>query len=176
MKHIRYFLLLGLLLLPLLGASCQPATTTDTKDDTMMEDDTMHDDDAMMDDNMDEDMMNDGDDAMIDDEMADKEGEYMDGTTMPTDYSLDLSNFKFEPNLIEMKAGETIKVRLESTQGNHDFVIDELSVQSTVLNTGASEVIEITAPADSAGTEYAFYCSVGRHRENGMEGVLKITE
>lgn len=104
------------------------------------------------------------------------EAGYTDGTVMETDYSITLSNFTFSEDVIEVKAGETIKVYLETTQGTHDFVIDELNVQSTTLNTGASEVIEITAPADAAGKEFAFYCSIGKHRENGMEGILRITE
>lgn len=90
------------------------------------------------------------------------------------DYSLELKNYSFTPNSIEVKAGETIRVKLTNTGGTHDFVIDELNVQSSLLESGEEDIIEITAPADEKGSTYEFYCSVGNHRELGMVGEIKI--
>ena len=90
------------------------------------------------------------------------------------DYSLKLKNYSFTPDTIEVKAGETIRVKLTNTGGTHDFVIDELNVQSSLLGSGEEEIIEITASADAKGSTYEFYCSVGNHRELGMVGEIKI--
>jgi len=89
------------------------------------------------------------------------------------DFTLNLKSFSFTPNALTMKAGETIKVKIESSGGIHDFVVDELGVNSGTVNTGDSKTFEITAPADSAG-EYEFYCSVGNHRSQGMVGTIIV--
>lgn len=98
-----------------------------------------------------------------------------DDTSQEIDFSLEMKNFSFTPNAMEVKAGETIRVKLTNTSGTHDFVIDELNVQSSLLGSGEEEIIEITAPSDSIRSTYEFYCSVGNHRELGMVGELKIT-
>lgn len=152
-----------LFVLPLTLAACnsQEAPTDETTDTSEMED-SMDMDDATTDDAMDTSEEN----EMMDD---------MDETAVEADYTLDMSNFAFEPNRIEMAAGETITVKLVNVQGTHDFVIDELAVDSDTLRQGDERMVEITAPADAAGQEYVFYCSIGEHRENGMEGTLVIT-
>ncbi len=92
------------------------------------------------------------------------------------DYILNLSNYSFEPNTIITQAGATITVQLTNTQGTHDFVIDELDIQSSTLQTGESKLLTITIPEDGAGKELPFYCSIGNHRQMGMEGTLIISE
>lgn len=91
------------------------------------------------------------------------------------DYTLNLENFSFTPNVMEAKAGETLTVKIVNVGGFHDFVIDELGVKSKQLAEGESELIEIMIPADATG-EYEFYCSVGNHRAQGMFGTLTIVE
>lgn len=84
-------------------------------------------------------------------------------------------NFTFEPALIEAKPGETIRVLFDNQEGFHDLVIDELGVATKQLQAGGKEVIEITVPEDTkSGTEYEFYCSVGKHRQMGMVGVFRV--
>jgi len=81
------------------------------------------------------------------------------------------TNFKFEPATINVSQGDTVKVVFTSTQGFHDFVIDEFDVKTKQLGQGESE--EVTFVADKAGT-FEFYCSVGNHRQMGMVGTLTV--
>ena len=80
-------------------------------------------------------------------------------------------NFSFDPKEIKLKKGEKVAVKFVNTEGFHDFVIDELNVRTQRIAEGASETILI--PTDKTGT-YAYYCSVGQHRNLGMEGKLII--
>lgn len=77
------------------------------------------------------------------------------------------SNFKFDVPEIRVKAGDTVKITFKNAGGFHDFVIDEFNVKAKQGNGPSEETV--TFIADKAG-EYAFYCSVGQHRANGMEG------
>jgi mono/diheme cytochrome c family protein/plastocyanin len=53
---------------------------------------------------------------------------------------------------------------------DHDFVIDELGINSGLIPAGQSVTVTINAPAG----DYTFYCSVPGHRPAGMEGTLKL--
>ena len=77
------------------------------------------------------------------------------------------SNFKFDVPEIRVKAGDTVKITFKNSGGFHDFVIDEFKVKTKQGNGPSEETV--TFVADKAG-EYFFYCSVGQHRANGMEG------
>jgi plastocyanin len=82
-------------------------------------------------------------------------------------------NFRFLPNTITVKKGQTVKINFESTMGFHDFVVDEFSAKTTQVNTGATTSVEFVA--DQVGS-FEYYCSVGQHRANGMVGTLIVTE
>ena len=85
-----------------------------------------------------------------------------------------MANFSFTPKLITAKAGDTLTIKLENSQGMHDFVIDELGVKSRLLKDGEEQLVEISIPVDAKGKSYEFYCSVGNHRQMGMVGTLKV--
>ncbi len=87
--------------------------------------------------------------------------------------TLELGNFFFEPNQLTFAAGSTVALDLKNSEGFHDFVIDELGVQTETFSAGTTERVEFTIPADASG-EYKFYCSIGNHREQGMEGTLIV--
>ncbi len=89
---------------------------------------------------------------------------------------IDTADYKFSPNTIMARAGQTIRVNLIASEGMHDFVIDELGVQSALIEAGEETFFEIVIPADAAGSEYEFYCSVSNHRAMGMVGTLVVTE
>jgi len=81
-------------------------------------------------------------------------------------------NYKFmvdgeENPEIKVKVGQNIKIEFTSTEGFHDFVIDELEAKTDRVNSGGSTSIEFVA--DKAGT-FSYYCSVGKHRSFGMVG------
>lgn len=81
------------------------------------------------------------------------------------------SNFKYAPNSVKVKEGDTVRIVFKNTGGFHDFVIDELNVKTKQLADGASETVEFVA--SKKGT-FKYYCSVGKHREMGMEGTLVV--
>lgn len=135
-----------------------------TEQDVMMEgEEAMIKEDAMMEDNHDQ-----SGSVKAGDLMIGENGEEL------IDYEFALADFSFAPNLIEAEAGQTLTVKIISNDGFHDFVIDELGVASKRLSTGETQVFSIVIPAEASGQEYAFYCSVGNHRQLGMEGVLRV--
>ena len=89
------------------------------------------------------------------------------------DASLEMSNYKYSSETLTARAGSTIA--LSTLEGTHDFVIDDpnLSIQSEVVGAG-DQPQTITIPEDTPPGEYTFYCSLGRHREFGMEGTLIV--
>lgn len=80
-------------------------------------------------------------------------------------------NFSFSPSQLRVKEGDTVKITFENTGGFHDFTIDEFNVKTKQIQDGQSETVEFVA--SKKGT-YEYYCSVGRHRENGMRGNLIV--
>lgn len=95
----------------------------------------------------------------------------MEDETAVKEFTIDGSNFKFQPNTIAVNKGDKVKVTFKNTQGFHDFVIDEYNVRTKQINGGAEDMVEFTA--DKAGT-FEFYCSVGQHRQMGMKGTLTV--
>jgi plastocyanin len=87
-------------------------------------------------------------------------------------FTVDGSNFKFEPNMITVNKGDKIKVVFKNTGGFHDFVIDEFNVKTKQIGANAEDSVEFTA--DKTGS-FEFYCSVGNHRAMGMKGTLVVS-
>jgi len=84
------------------------------------------------------------------------------------------TDYAFNPKSISVKAGEKIKLTFVNAGGTvHNFVIDELDVQTKMIGPGKSETVEFTAEGDSTLT---FYCGVSNHRNLGMEGELTIEQ
>jgi len=77
----------------------------------------------------------------------------------------------FDIKEIKVKTGDTVRITFTNGGGTHDLIIDEFNVGTEVLRSGKSETIEfkVTQPG-----EYVYYCSVGKHRELGMWGTLKV--
>lgn len=81
-------------------------------------------------------------------------------------------NYKFIPNTLKAKVGQTVRVTVTNDSGFHDFVIDEFQGAKTKrLQSGQSETIEFIAEKKGA---FTYYCSVGQHRAMGMEGTLTV--
>lgn len=82
------------------------------------------------------------------------------------------SGFKFSPNTITVKKGDTVRVNFKSSGGLlHDFKIDEFDVATSQL--GEEEEEEVEFVADKSGT-FEYYCSVGNHRQMGLVGKLVV--
>jgi plastocyanin len=82
-------------------------------------------------------------------------------------------NYSYDVSEIKVKKGETITINFESTDGFHDFVIDELAVATKKVQPGTKTSVTFTA--DKVGS-FEYYCSVGSHRAQGMSGVLTVEE
>lgn len=80
------------------------------------------------------------------------------------------SSFAFDPDTIEVEAGEDVAIVLTSTDILHDLVVDDLDVH---VSAGGGETSTGGLHAEDPGT-YTFYCSVSGHREAGMEGTLVV--
>lgn len=89
--------------------------------------------------------------------------------------TVDMFEFGYTPEVLTAEPGQTLEITLTNSDGFHDFVIDELNVASEKTNEGEITTVTIEIPEDTeSGSEFAYYCSVGSHREMGMEGVLVI--
>jgi plastocyanin len=95
------------------------------------------------------------------------------GTVETKSFIVEGSSYKFVPNEITVKKGDTVQITFKNLEGMHDFVIDEFNARTKRIKTGESESISFIA--SKAGT-FEFYCSVGSHRAMGMKGNLVVTE
>lgn len=82
------------------------------------------------------------------------------------------SEFKFAPNTLTFKKGEKVRLVFENTgKMPHDLKIDELGVATKVIQPGQTDSVEFT-PQNSGN--FPMYCSVGNHRNMGMEGKVSV--
>ena len=81
------------------------------------------------------------------------------------------SAFKFDPKTITVNEGDTVEIVFTNAQGTHDWVIDEFSARTKVLQAGSSETIKFKATKKGS---FEYYCSVGNHRAMGMVGTLIV--
>jgi plastocyanin len=121
-------------------------------------------------------MTEDDGDAMEEEVMTD-EGDTTEGDSMVAGelktFELEGRKFSFTPNTIEVKKGDRVKVVFTSTDGFHDWVVDEFNAATARVDTGGTTEVEFVA--NQAG-EFEFYCSVGSHRQLGMVGRLIVSE
>lgn len=68
---------------------------------------------------------------------------------------------------IKVTEGDKVRIEFTSTEGFHDWKIDEFNAATKKVNAGGSTSVEFIA--DKKGT-FEYYCSVGEHRANGMKG------
>ncbi len=80
-------------------------------------------------------------------------------------------NFEFDVKEIRVKEGDTVTVHFMSEDGFHDLVIDEFNARTAKIQTGGMAMVTFTA--NKKGT-FEYYCSVGKHRMNGMVGKLVV--
>ncbi len=94
------------------------------------------------------------------------------GDTQSQTIAVSGSEFKYEPSVISAKVGQQVTVTYTNVgQYPHDFVIDELGVQSQVIKAGETGTFSFTPT--KAGT-FSFYCSLPNHLERGMEGTITV--
>jgi plastocyanin len=81
------------------------------------------------------------------------------------------SDFTFGVDEIRAYVGDELIILVTNEQGVHDFVIDELGINSGLIPVG--DTVAVAIPTDQPG-EYEYYCSVTGHRDMGMKGTLII--
>ncbi|TSC88709.1 MAG: plastocyanin [Microgenomates group bacterium Gr01-1014_5] len=93
-------------------------------------------------------------------------------TETATIISVSGSEYNFTPKSINLEAGKSVKVVYKNTGTlPHDLVISELGVRTKVIGGGKEDTITFTP--DKSGI-YTFFCSVGNHRQLGMEGAVTV--
>jgi uncharacterized cupredoxin-like copper-binding protein len=79
-------------------------------------------------------------------------------------------NYRFEPAQLRVPDGRPVAFKFVNTSdGDHDFVIDQLDIHVSVPS-GRTRVAVVDVPP---GT-YALHCSVGDHKDSGMVGRLMV--
>jgi plastocyanin len=79
----------------------------------------------------------------------------------------------FEPATVEIRAGRLTQFVLSNEDAQeHTFVISELAV---VMLAGAGQRVTSTVAVDRGNTgRFAYFCSIGGHRQAGMEGTITV--
>jgi uncharacterized cupredoxin-like copper-binding protein len=111
-----------------------------------------------------------------------------------TQVSLEVSDFKFTPNTLEVTAGQPVKLTVRNTSVlDHDLSILEIPLQGAVEETGGMEhhmegisaepELHIAVGGGQTGTlefiptkpgTYEFWCTVAGHKDAGMTGTLVV--
>lgn len=80
------------------------------------------------------------------------------------------TSFAFDPDEIEITAGEDVAIVLSSEDILHDFTVDGLDVH---VAADRGETVEGGLRVDEPG-EYTYYCTIAGHRDAGMAGTLIV--
>lgn len=88
-------------------------------------------------------------------------------------FNIQGSNYVFSVSTIRVQRGDTVRINFSSTQGMHDWKVDEFNAATNQVNQGQSDTVEFIA--DESGT-FEYYCSVGDHRQRGMVGSLIVED
>lgn len=82
------------------------------------------------------------------------------------------TEYNFTPKSINLEAGKPVKIVYKNTGTlPHDLVITEFGVRTKVIGQGKEDAITFTP--DKSGN-FTFFCSVGNHRQLGMEGKITV--
>jgi len=93
-------------------------------------------------------------------------------TTTTREFNISAFSFGFVPSSIIVNEGDTVRLNVNNTAGTtHTFNIDEFDVHTGNLPTGTVVTEEFVA--NQTGT-FFYYCDIGQHRQNGMEGNLTV--
>lgn len=88
------------------------------------------------------------------------------------------ANPAFTPATLSVPAGALVHVTFTNEDVapvvQHNWVVEGIAdASSETVAPGEESVFDFTAPAEAG--EFAFYCSIGDHRDRGMEGTLTVT-
>jgi len=109
-------------------------------------------------------------------EVVEDEGSINSGSSEVKTFKLTGQNFKFlmdgqENPVLLVSKGDRVRIEFTSTEGFHDWKVDEFGAATEKVKDGESTFVEFVA--DKTGT-FEYYCSVGSHRANGMKGQIIV--
>lgn len=80
----------------------------------------------------------------------------------------------FEPDVVRVKLGETVRLRLTSRDVTHGFYLPDFGVNAGPISPGKYKTVEFVA--DKVGT-FTFYCNVLCSKRHGaMNGTLIVEQ
>jgi cytochrome c oxidase subunit II len=94
------------------------------------------------------------------------------GTGTVREFTMTVKNFEFSPAAISVNKGDTVKIIIKSSEGNHGIAIPDFGI-SQELPLGEEHTIEFVA--DKTG-QFNFFCNVpcGPGHKN-MKGTITVT-
>ncbi len=90
--------------------------------------------------------------------------------TMTSYYSPETKRPYFSLNEMVVNQGDTVRIRVTNTFGNHDIKIDEYNV---FAETPLNQEVVVEFVADKVG-DFVYYCSKPGHRAAGQWGTLRV--
>ncbi len=88
-------------------------------------------------------------------------------------FTLDSFRYGYSESELHVTVGDTVTINLTSSDGFHDWVVDEFNAATDRIQAGGAT--SVTFVADKPGA-FEYYCSVGNHRAQGMVGTLVVEE
>ena len=89
--------------------------------------------------------------------------------------TLEAYEFGFTPSEVSVAVGETIGL-FSSGEFPHNFIIEGYNDDEPVAFPADGSTLDWTVPDDLEPGTYTFYCGIGNHRAQGMEGEITVTE
>jgi plastocyanin len=81
-------------------------------------------------------------------------------------------DFAFEPDVLQLRAGEAVTIVLEVTDGGHNLVVPDAGFQLPIIDEG--EVTRGALTIDEPGT-YDMVCTVPGHVDEGMVATIEVS-
>lgn len=91
--------------------------------------------------------------------------------------TIEADEYSFSPSTITVLKGARVRLTLENKGSvSHNYVVNELNLDTGLVAPGSSQTVEFEAPRDDlpAILTYQSYCSVPGHKEAGMIGTINI--
>lgn len=126
----------------------------------------------------------DNDDTETDDGMDDGAGDGGNMTIEREEVDLSISangvgpvTFSYDKDRLEAPQNATVTLTLSNDDTNpaisHDWYFPNAAAQTATIAPGETDTI--TFNVDLPPGEYTFWCTIGNHRESGMEGTFVVT-
>ena len=96
-----------------------------------------------------------------------------DTTGVVGEVELTATEFKFDPSMVELaKTGEMTFTLVNDGQLTHALEIEGQGIEEESDEIDGGATTDLTVDLEAG--EYEFYCPVGNHREQGMEGTIVV--